>query len=668
MAVLAGADKEVITQDELIDILNQSGVRLALGQLVVAPETLEKWGTLRHINDGYQFAVPILRYWIQNNRKLSSVKEELNRIEPEADKLFKAAQVFYDKGNLDVALQTVNFTLEINPRHNDARILLGQINLDQGQLPEAVKILEEVYDDGKYSSGRHLLITTLLRLAETQRVENDQLATYERVLMIVPEHRVAKARRQAILDARRKRELAKKQDEAAQLAAQEDWAGVIGVYEALLQEFPEEADWQAELSKAQVQLRWQRQYNEAVGALETGDRDKGQELLATIIAEAPTYKQAARYLLQATEEIDVTDLQAQLQDAVPRPRVRHLLLVVGGITILLAIALITSISVSSQRINDQVTTFDATLTAQGSMFEEFEDALQIAQDIMTRQAATIAALIPVITPLATPTPTLALTIIPGTPTLPLDPLVGITLTRQTDGMVMVYAPAGTFVMGSDSGEDNEFPSHEVTLGAFWLDRTEVTNDQYSACVEDGACTEASDFGEVFSRSLHPVVGVSWYDAYHYCSWAGGQLPSEEQWEYAARGPYERSYPWGNEFVCHLVNADDETSDDPYVVPGGEGCDGFAQTAPVRSFSTDGDSWVGAADMAGNVWEWVADWYTENYTEAQSTEIAPDAALERRVMRGGSWSAAWGSLRTTYRGQGNMFYRANNVGFRCVIIP
>lgn len=308
MAVLAGADKDAITQDELIDILNQSGVRLALGQLVVAPETLEKWGTLRQVNDGYQFAVPILRHWIQINRKLSLVKEELNRIEPEADKLFKAAQVFYDKGNLDVALQTVNFTLEINPRHNDARILLGQINLDQGQLPEAVKILEEVYDDGKYSSGRHLLITTLLRLAETQRVENDQLATYERVLMIVPEHRVAKARRQAILDARRKRELAKKQADAAKLAAQEDWAGVIGVYEALLQEFPEEADWQAELSKAQNQLRWQRQYNEALGALKTGDHVKAQQLLAAIIAETTNYKDTARYFLQAVTKLDMVEL------------------------------------------------------------------------------------------------------------------------------------------------------------------------------------------------------------------------------------------------------------------------------------------------------------------------------------------------------------------------
>lgn len=649
MAVLAGADKDAITQDELIDILNQSGVRLALGQLVVAPETLEKWGTLRQVNDGYQFAVPILRHWIQINRKLSLVKEELNRIEPEADKLFKAAQVFYDKGNLDVALQTVNFTLEINPRHNDARILLGQINLDQGQLPEAVKILEEVYDDGKYSSGRHLLITTLLRLAETQRVENDQLATYERVLMIVPEHRVAKARRQAILDARRKRELAKKQDEAAQLAAQEDWAGVIGVYEALLQEFPEEADWQAELSKAQNERRWQRQYNEAVGALETGDRAKGQRLLAAIIAEEPAYKQTARYLLQATEEIDVTDLQAQLQDAVPRPRVRQLLFAaVGSITILLAVALIIYISASLQRTNDQVATFDATLTAQGSMFEE---AFEIAQDVMTRQAATIAALIAATT---------------SSPTLTPMP-IGMRL-ADVDGMTQVFVSAGEFTMGSEDGDSNEAPVHTVYLDAYWIDQTEVTNAQFAAFLNangnqsEGGVTwlaigssyasiveSGGRFQPEAGYDDHPVVAVSWYGATAYCAWAGRRLPTEAEWEKAARGTDARTYPWGEGINCDRAN---------YGRCVGDG------GAIVGRYPA-GASPYGALDMAGNVREWVADWYDRDYYQDSLTQNpqGPDTG-QYKVLRGGSWFDVGYSVRATERHSNQPGNRNFYIGFRC----
>jgi len=184
------------------------------------------------------------------------------------------------------------------------------------------------------------------------------------------------------------------------------------------------------------------------------------------------------------------------------------------------------------------------------------------------------------------------------PTLP----PGVTWTRPADGMVMVHVPAGTFQMGSSESDPNaegdEFPQHSVTLDALWIDRTEVTNAQYRRCVEAGACQAPTkcdwgspNYGED-KKANHPVLCVDWHGAAAYCEWAGGRLPTEAEWEYAARGPDSFIYPWGNDLPdATLLNYAENVGD----------------TSQVGSYS-DGASWCGALDMAGNLWEWVADWY------------------------------------------------------------
>ncbi|MCA9712820.1 MAG: formylglycine-generating enzyme family protein, partial [Myxococcales bacterium] len=167
--------------------------------------------------------------------------------------------------------------------------------------------------------------------------------------------------------------------------------------------------------------------------------------------------------------------------------------------------------------------------------------------------------------------------------------LGDTWERLTDGMVMVYVPAGSFLMGSlgsdPDAENDELPQHRVALDGFWLDRTEVTNFQYGRCVADGDCRESSYADDAdWNGRQQPVVGVSWDDAVAYCAWAGGQLPTEAQWEYAARGPESLKYPWGND-------APDETLLNYSLSVGG--------TTEVGSYPA-GASWVGALDMAGNV--------------------------------------------------------------------
>jgi formylglycine-generating enzyme required for sulfatase activity len=248
---------------------------------------------------------------------------------------------------------------------------------------------------------------------------------------------------------------------------------------------------------------------------------------------------------------------------------------------------------------------------------------------------------------------------PQPPTL--APAVGIgdTGVREKDGMVMVYVPGGTFKMGSTEGEADEQPAHTVTLDGFWIDRTEVTNAQYARCVAAGVCsppwnssssTRKSYYGES-QYDDYPVIFVNWNDATTYCEWAGGRLPSEAEWEYAARGPDGHIYPWGNDPPDDtLLNYDRNVGD----------------TTKVGSYPK-GQSWAGALDMAGNVYEWVNDWYGDYPSEPQVNPSAP-AFGQYRVLRGGSWKDNLEDVRAAYRNYDIPVDGPATFGFRCVVSP
>ena len=255
--------------------------------------------------------------------------------------------------------------------------------------------------------------------------------------------------------------------------------------------------------------------------------------------------------------------------------------------------------------------------------------------------------------------------------------LGDTRTRSADGMVMVYVPGGTFPMGSSTAQIEdatalceeypdeygkckspgfgvEAPEHSVTLDGFWLDRTEVTNTHYRLCVADGACRESRLANDLaYGGDDYPAAGIPWQDAQDYCVWAGGRLPTEAEWEYAARGSEGYTYPWGEEFTCTGGNFWDKAS----------GCDdGFAEPAPVGSFP-EGTSWCGALDMAGNVWEWVADVYGPYPDEGQANPTGPASGGER-VLRGGSWGYHQPFVRAAYRYPVPPAADYLAVGFRC----
>jgi len=254
--------------------------------------------------------------------------------------------------------------------------------------------------------------------------------------------------------------------------------------------------------------------------------------------------------------------------------------------------------------------------------------------------------------------------------------IGSTWTSPMDGMLMVYVPEGNFSMGSNEGDSDEQPVHTVYLDAYWIDSTEVINAMYALCVQAGTCQPPKDTGSYTRNSYYgnsqydnyPVIYVDWNMAKDYCTWAGRRLPTEAEWEKAARGTDGRIYPWGNTFDCHKGNFDDETQIDSYVVPGGPDCDGYVDTSPVGNFSS-GAGPYGALDMAGNAWEWVADWYSETYyASSPASNPQGPASGPSRVLRGGSWSSRDSYVRSAYRRRIDPSNALNIVGFRCSRSP
>jgi formylglycine-generating enzyme required for sulfatase activity len=259
-------------------------------------------------------------------------------------------------------------------------------------------------------------------------------------------------------------------------------------------------------------------------------------------------------------------------------------------------------------------------------------------------------------PIAAATATTASTLpLPPTPS-PADafPALGDTWVRPADGMLMVYVPGGTFPMGSASDDPealaDELPQHTVTLDGFWIDQTEVTNAPFvqflnehgnsggqgiKMIVLDQGYTRISQVGDEFvtieTALDFPVVMVTWHGAAAYCEWAGGRLPTEAEWEYAARGPEGNLYPWGNAPPsCELANYGD------------------CARVLVRAGSRPaGASWCGALDMAGNVWEWVADRFGP-YSDLPRENPTGPPSDDVPVLRGGGWHSLRREIRAAYR--------------------
>jgi len=281
-----------------------------------------------------------------------------------------------------------------------------------------------------------------------------------------------------------------------------------------------------------------------------------------------------------------------------------------------------------------------------------------------RPAATKVPMIALLPPTATPSPSYG---------------IGSTISAPKDGMTLVYISEGEFQMGSEEQYNIESPIHAIYLDAFWIDQTEVTNAMYSQCVEVGAC-EAPNKRNSYTRERYyansefdnyPVIHVSWENANAYCIWAGRRLPTEAEWEKSASWNEETltktNYSWGDDFVGSNVNfCDFNCAVEPKNI---NYDDGYNDTSPVMSYSTV-SSFYGTYDMAGNVWEWVADWYGESYyLDSPYKNPKGPSSGTYRMMRGGSWSTAdEKALLSAFREGSKPSITDANLGFRCAQSP
>ncbi len=271
----------------------------------------------------------------------------------------------------------------------------------------------------------------------------------------------------------------------------------------------------------------------------------------------------------------------------------------------------------------------------------------------------------------------------------IEPNISSLLVSEKDGMQQIYIPAGEFIMGSSDDDAKktveggvaspEIPEHTVYLDGYWIDKYEITNSQYRLCVDEGFCLPpllpltylGFEYYANPDSADYPVIYVDWYMVRDYCEWAGRRLPTEAEWEKAARGTDGRRYTWGNNPVSgERANFCDVNCPKTHAAFGFD--DGYAETAPVGSYPA-GASPYGVLDMAGNVWEWTStipqpypydllDGREESDLREGEDVVFGDGP--QRVWRGGTWANGTWWLRASLRYRSVPGYWHNSLGFRC----
>ena len=342
-SALAEAGPSPITQDELERLLHESGVRVVIRELQNAPQLLQDWDLIEPADDGYRFRVELLRQWIAENKPLKRVQEELDRIEPVADYFYRAALGLYQSGQLDQAIAPLRQAVSLNPNHVGANQLLADILLAQGQPGKAQQLLERLYEY-QPAATRPRLVQAYLAQAQAAESEGKQLALYERVLDLDPTQQEATAGRQRIWQQRgnaalesdnlqaaleayqmagftdkvaeieqemRRRDLAARLQEVETLEQGRRYQDALELAQKLAKEYPAMRDWTSDLERLERKTNLADLYHRGLGALQSGNRQTAQRLLAQVIALEPGYEEATRYLHLAVTGVDAAVLQAQ---------------------------------------------------------------------------------------------------------------------------------------------------------------------------------------------------------------------------------------------------------------------------------------------------------------------------------------------------------------------
>lgn len=288
-------------------------------------------------------------------------------------------------------------------------------------------------------------------------------------------------------------------------------------------------------------------------------------------------------------------------------------------------------------------------------------AAETAQEQLEQSIEATLTAIPSITPALPGAETTSTALLPTAQSTPLPATLNQseTYTSAVDGMQLIHIPAGEFLMGSSKYdrdlETNEIPQHSVYLDAFWISQTQVTNAMYARCAAEDACQYSAGHA-INPRYLdpayadHPLVYVTWQSAMDYCTWSGGRLPTEAEWEKAARGTEGQKFTWGNTSpMLEQVNANNVVGD----------------TTQVGQFLS-GASVYGVLDMGGNVREWVWDWYDPYYYQYSPTDNpSGPVSGEKKVLKGAGYSDIYRFVRPANRLAHDPTSPGINRGFRCV---
>lgn len=343
-SALAGAGAGVITRETLEARLQESGVRILVGELQDAPRVLQDWDLLEPVDGGFRFRVELLRRWIAERKPLSTVQDELDRIQPVAENLFQAAYSLYRSGDFDGAVPRLKDAISFNPNHLRANQILAEILLARGKAGEARELLEKLHEY-RPDAARPRLVQALLQEAEGTDAEKGRLALLERALELEPDQPEAVAARREIFRHRAERSLERGDLETALAAYREAGLaeeaqevagrirekaarrGVDLVQELLTEEafhaaaekaaelhrdFPELADQLPDLEALRRKAHLDERYRQALGALQEGDRAMAAQLLGKVVAADPGFREATRYLHLAQTGVDVAELERRL--------------------------------------------------------------------------------------------------------------------------------------------------------------------------------------------------------------------------------------------------------------------------------------------------------------------------------------------------------------------
>ncbi|HNB51249.1 MAG TPA: tetratricopeptide repeat protein, partial [Anaerolineales bacterium] len=295
ISALAGAGNRAISQPQLEQLLRESGVRVVIRELQNAPQLLQDWDLIEPSDGGYRFRVELFREWILEHKPLSRVQEELDRIEPLAENLYQAAYGFFRNNQLEDAMPLLRQAIGLNPNHARSRQLLAEIFLLRGEVDQAVQILQLLYDT-QPAIARPRLVQALLLKAEDEADDEKRLPIYQQILLIDPHHPITLQRVTDIQRAAYQREFTQRLTEIQKIEKDKRYREALDLARKLAEKYPDERNWQPDIDRLERKTKLAEDYQRAIGAWNSGDRETALRGLADVIVLEPDYEEATRYL------------------------------------------------------------------------------------------------------------------------------------------------------------------------------------------------------------------------------------------------------------------------------------------------------------------------------------------------------------------------------------